>query len=424
MNSMTLALIIFFATYILLLIFADYRPYIALTSAVLFVVLGYVPIVKVFGVIDWNVIMMIAGTMGTVYLFIESNMPTLMSDWLINKMPNVKWVIVMLSLFAGVISAFVDNVATVLMVAPVALVIAKKLDISPVTSIIAISVSSNLQGAATLVGDTTAILLGGYAGMNFNDFFFYRGIPSMFWFTEIGAIAAAVILYFILGKETEKVDFPIEAEVNDMVPTWLLLATVLGLIVASFIPNTPYIINGLICMGFLVVGIIYEFIKKQNDLIVGIFKEIDYFTLMLLAGLFVVIAGITEAGVIEKIAEVILQVSGTNLFIVFTIIVWASVGISAFIDNIPYIATMLPVVRGMGQILAVDPTVLYFGLLIGATLGGNLTPIGASANIAGQGMLRKEGYEVSAATFMKISVPFTLAAVITGYVLTWVFWGS
>jgi Na+/H+ antiporter NhaD/arsenite permease-like protein len=96
--------------------------------------------------------------------------------------------------------------------------------------------------------------------------------------------------------------------------------------------------------------------------------------------------------------------------------------LSAFIDNIPYVATMLPVVTGIACILNVDPTLLYFGLISGATLGGNLTPIGASANIAGLGILRKEGYEVSVGYFMKISVPFTLAAVISGYLLVWLIW--
>jgi len=133
--------------------------------------LGILPASKVFSSVDWNVIMMTAGTMGIVYLFIESKMPSLLADLIIHRMPNVKWVIVSLALFAGIISAFVDNVATVLMVAPVALVVAKKLNISPVPGIIAIAISSNPQGAATLVGDTTSILLGGYAGMDFLDFF-------------------------------------------------------------------------------------------------------------------------------------------------------------------------------------------------------------------------------------------------------------
>jgi len=135
-----------------------------------------------------------------------------------------------------------------------------------------------------------------------------------------------------------------------------------------------------------------------------------------------VIAGITEAGVVDAIADVFVKLSGDNLFVIYTLIVWASVLFSAFIDNIPYTATMLPVAAGIAEILGIDPTILYFGLLSGATLGGNLTPIGASANITGLGILRKEGYEVSSKQFMKISVPFTLAAVITGYILIWFIW--
>jgi Na+/H+ antiporter NhaD/arsenite permease-like protein len=106
----------------------------------------------------------------------------------------------------------------------------------------------------------------------------------------------------------------------------------------------------------------------------------------------------------------------------YSLLVWASVIFSAFIDNIPYIATMLPVVSGIASIMGVDPTLFYFGLLSGATLGGNLTPIGASANITALGILRKGGFEVGTRQFMKISVPFTLAAVITGYILVWVVW--
>ena len=141
---------------------------------------------------------------------------------------------------------------------------------------------------------------------------------------------------------------------------------------------------------------------------------------MLLTGLFVVIAGIVKVGIIKDISEIIAGLGGGNLFLTYTIIVWVSVLLSAFIDNIPYVAAMLPVVGGIGVALGVDVTVLYFGLLAGATLGGNLTPIGASANIAATGILQKEGYEVSNQQFMRIGIPFTLAAVLTGYILIWV----
>ncbi len=171
-NTTLYALLLFIATYALLIFFSDYRPHIAIGSAIVFVVTGILPVSKVLGAIDYNVIMMIAGTMGLVALFIESKMPELLADIIIDKMPNVQWMTIALSVFAAVISAFVDNVATVLMVAPVAMMLCKKLNISPVKSIIAIAIASNLQGAATLVGDTTSILLGGYANMNFMDFFF------------------------------------------------------------------------------------------------------------------------------------------------------------------------------------------------------------------------------------------------------------
>ncbi len=449
------ALAIFAVTYILMMAFQKIRPYVAVGSAVIFVVLGTIATMNptIFGEnffaltngsfsyglttaiseIDWNVIMMIAGTMGTVYLFIESKMPQLMSDVLISKMPNMKWIVVALSLFAGIVSAFVDNVATVLMIAPVALAFCKKMNVSPVPSIICIAVSSNLQGAATLVGDTTSILLAKAAGLDFSDFFVQDGKPGMFWVVQAGAIASAIIIYFMFRKDKEKIEFNNRTVVEDKFPTFLLVGTVVALIAVSFIPYKdtaapgqfykPDITNGIICIAFFLVGIIRElFIKKNKEIIKGAFKEIDYYTIALLTGLFVVIGGIKNAGVIDVIGDAIAKLGSGNPFIVYTIIVWMSVILSAFIDNIPYTATMLSIVPVIASRVGMEPLLLYYGLLCGATLGGNLTPIGASANIAGIGILRKEGYEVKATTFMKYGVPFTLAAVITGYLLIWFIW--
>ena len=423
-NTLT-AIILFAATYLGLLIFSSYRAFIALGSAALFVALGIMPPGEVLSAVDWNVIMMIAGTMGTVALFIESRMPARLADLIINRVPNVKWAIISLSVFAAVISAFVDNVATVLMVAPVAIGIAKKLKMSPVSSIIAIAIASNLEGAATLVGDTTSILLGGYAGMNFMDFFFMDGKMGMFWIVQIAAVAATFVLWAALRKESRPIQSGTAEKVNDMFPTWLLLGTI-GLLVAASFMSFPegFPINGLICVGVYVIGLLRSvLIKKDTGIVVRSLKEIDIFTLLLLASLFVVIAGIGKAGVIDMVAGFFKTASNGNLFVMYTMIVWFSVILSAFIDNIPYVATMLPVVTALNAGMGIEGSyLLYFGLLAGATLGGNLTPIGASANITGLGILRKEGYNVKAGTFMKLSVPFTLAAVITGYVLIWFIW--
>lgn len=414
------AIIIFILTYALLLTLPRHRAKIAVTSATLFVVLGIIPVREVLTTIDWNVIFMIAGTMGLVSLFIDSKMPSLLADIIIEKTPNVMWAIVSLSLFAGIISAFVDNVATVLMVAPVALTICKKLGVSPISSIIAISVASNLQGAATLVGDTTSILLAGHLDMNFFDFFFYNGKIGLFFIVQIGAIMSTLVLFWIFRKEKQPVAALDKTVVTDYFPSFLLIAMVLLLIIASFIPNTPRTINGLICMALLLVGLVKSYVvNKDKKLIKNAVREIDYVTLLLLSGLFIVVGGISAVGVIEDIAALFVRISGDNLFLVYTLIVWFSVLISAFIDNIIYTATMLPVIGGIAALLGGDPTVLYFGLIIGATLGGNLTPIGASANIAGIGILTKQGFTVTTRDFTRIGVPFTLIAVLTGYILTW-----
>lgn len=424
MNDLILGLIIFILTYVLMIAIPNYRAHVAVTSAALFVILGLLPISEILPAIDFNVLMMIAGTMGIVSLFIESKMPSLLADYIIDKMPNVKWVVISLSVFAGIISAFVDNVATVLMVAPVAITVADKLNIKPVKMVIAIAIASNLQGAATLVGDTTSILLGGYANMNFMDFIIYDGKPGMFFVVQLAMIAATVVLYFVFKEYNQEVHLEEFTEVEDYFPTFLLVGTILTLIIASFIPNTPDLINGYICMAYLILGIIVQSKKTSFTHAISLVKaDMDFFTLFLLAGLFVVIGGISYVGVIDEIANIFVKFGSDNIFVLYTIIVFASVILSAFIDNIPYVATMLPVVTGIAIHLGVDPTLLYFGLLSGATLGGNLTPIGASANITAIGILKKNGHEVPSSTFMKISIPYTLAAVFTGYVLIWFLFG-
>ena len=420
---MIYAIILFAATYVLMLAFANYRPFIALGSAAIFIITGMVPAAQALFYVDFNVLMMIAGTMGVVALLIESKMPNLLADIILEKVPNVKWAIITLSLFAGIVSAFIDNVATVLMIAPVAMAIAKKLNINPIRMIIAIAVSSNLQGAATLVGDTTSILLGGYAHMSFLDFFVYHGKPGIFFAVELGALVSASLLLIIFRNETEKVDSQERTVVTDYVPSVLMVGTVLLLIAASFIPNKPATTNGLICMALMVIGIIWRMVKKRSVAsAMDVLKEIDFATIGLLFGLFIVVGGVTEMGVIDAIAHLFAKLGRGNLFVIYTIIVWFSVGISAFIDNIPYVATMLPVTRGIALSMGLDPTLLYFGLLSGATLGGNLTPVGASANITGIGILRKEGYDVKNSDFLKIGVPFTLAAIIPAYIFIWFFY--
>lgn len=409
-----------------MLTFSKYRPYIALASGVIFIVSGMLPAGQIIGSLDFNVLLMIGGTMGLVQLFIDSRMPERLADMIMNKVPNIQWTAVALSLFAGIISAFVDNVATVLMIAPVAIEVCKKLKTNPVPFIIFITVSSNLQGAATLVGDTTAIMLGSALDMSFLDFILYNGKPGMFFVVQLGAVLSATIVYFTFRKEKRAIPKTGKiTEVEDITPTILLVGTIALLIIASFLPfDLPAETNGLICTVLLAVGLIYNYSQKKNlAAIMGPLKAIDFETLGLLVGLFLMIGGISNMGVIDTLATQLAKLGAGNPFLMYTIIVWASVIISAFIDNIPYVATMIPVIGGIAAEMGIDSTALYFGLLSGATLGGNCTPIGASANITGIGILRKEGHEVVNTDFFKIGIPFTLAAIIPAYILIWVLFG-
>ena len=240
--------------------------------------------------------------------------------------------------------------------------------------------------------------------MNFLDFFVFRGRPGIFWVVQVGAVASACVLLYYFRNLRQPVESGERTQVTDTVPTLLLVSTVTLLIIVSFVPEKPAVTNGVICVLLAAVGFLRKAGQRRSLAPLGqFFRELDGQTLLLLASLFV-------------------NIAGDDLFAIYSLIVWASVLFSAFIDNIPYVATMLPVVSGIAALMGVEPYLLYFGLLTGATLGGNLTPIGASANITGIGILRKEGYTVSNRDFMKIGVPFSLIAVTTGYLLIWFLW--
>lgn len=420
---MMVGLCLLIVTYTLLLALPKWRWAVALGSAVAFAAAGILPAGDALAAIDWNVLLMIAGTMGTVTLFVASKMPSLLAEKLLARTPEVRWAIVALAVFAGVVSAFVDNVATVLMLAPVALEIARKQGISPVMPVLAVAVSSNLQGAATLVGDTTSILLGAYAQMGFADFFVMNGRPGMFFVVQLGALAAAAALFWMLRRRKQRV-LPMErTEVTDYVPTALLCAMVALLIAASFLPRKPQITNGLICMALFAVGVARACWKERSAKpVIDALREVDWRTLLLLAGLFMVVEGLIAAGIVDAAAGLFLRTGGESRFLVYSLLVWGSVAISAFVDNIPYVAAMLPVASALAVRMGMEPELLYFGLLTGATLGGNLTPIGASANIAAIGILKKEGYAVKTGDFMRLGVPFTLCAVTVGYAAIWLLW--
>jgi len=414
MDNKTFAAILFVITYILLVLKPKIRHIVALISAFIFIIVGIIPTHNIISAINWNVLGILFGTMGVVTLLIDSKIPALIGDKIIDKMPNVQMAIFALAVFTGVISAFAENVSTLLLVAPVAFSICKRIKISPVPVIIAIAVSSNLQGAATLVGDPTSMLLAGYAHMNFLDFFWFHHHLSIAVPTEIGAIAAALVLLYLFRKEKAPIHLEEKTIVKDWFPGILALAMITVLVLVSFLPYKN--INGIVCVSFMIIGIGYELFKKELTLTRSVFIEVDWNTILLLIGLFLIVRALIDVGIVKDLANFLANLSNGSIFWGYTIIVWGSVIFSAFIDNVPYVATMLPIAGSMARMLHAPVELFLFGLLIGATLGGNLTPIGASTNIAATGLLRKNGYETSFWDFSRIGIPFTLAAVTAGYI--------
>lgn len=424
-------LVIFILTYAGIIAFPNKKPYIAGVAAVLscggLIIFGQMDFVQIFSAIDYNVVLMLLGIMITVSAFSYSAMPDYIADRLISKTPNALVAVVILSVLSGVISAFIDNVATVLMLAPIGISVALKTKISPIPVIISIAVSSNLQGAATLVGDTTSIMLGGFADMNFFEFFFLDGKFSIFWAVELGAVLTIPVIIFVFRKHREKLEYTsADVKIKSVVPTYLLCGNILALIAVSFIPVDKKIgvLNGVICAGFALVAIIFTVVKYRKEGIKQNVKDIDFATVFFLIFLFIIIFAVEKVGIIQDISDLFKEIGVKNVFLLYTVIVFGSVVFSAFIDNIPYVATMLPVIKALTLSLpAVSPYLLYFGLLCGATLGGNLTPVGASANVVGIGILNKAGYKVKNSDFFKIGIPFTLVAVFGGYIFCWLIWG-
>ena len=421
MSPKTISLTIFLFSYILFIIFPYRRTIVALAGSLLLLLTQTVSLKEAFLAVNWNVMGIFVGTLIIADVFMQSRVPAYIAEIIVDKARSTTWSILFICLLTGIISAFVENVATVLIVAPIALSLAKKLQINPTKMMIAIAVSSNLQGTATLIGDPPSMLLAGFAKMNFGDFFFYRGRPSIFFAVELGALVSFLVLYFIFRQHKEKVQLVAVEKVKSWVPSILLASLIMLLALSSFLDTGFTFLAGQFCMAFGIIALVWDKLANKKPILSGM-RGLDWDTTFFLMGIFIIVGAISLTGWIEVIAGYLANLVGGNIFLGYTAIVFISVVLSAFIDNVPFLAAMLPVAMIMSDKLQVNPSLFLFGLLIGASLGGNITPIGASANIVACGLLKKEGYPVKFTDFMKIGIPFTLAAVSAAYLFVWFIW--
>jgi Na+/H+ antiporter NhaD/arsenite permease-like protein len=374
--------------------------------------------------INWNVIGVFTGTMLVAEAFIYSRVPALCADLLIDRSPNVGWAILAVCAFAGGVSTFADNTATVLIIAPIAMALACKLGVSPVPFVIGVAISANLEGTATLIGDPPSMLLASYFQLNFNQFFWVHGRPGIFFAVQAGAIAGFAVLWLIFRRYKQPVAQLTPEKPKSWFPLGVLVLMVGGLATASRVDPHFRWFGAADCLTAGAVTLAWLLIRDRQTAI-RIVKSFDVSTLCFLAGVFMMVYSLNKTQVVETAAARLGGVIGNNTLGAFVLVVGVSMALSAFVDNIPYVAAMLPVVGRLQDAMGIPAgnMLLPFGLLIGACLGGNITPIGASANVVGYGLLHKaEPGALSFLGFVKIGLPFTLAAVTAGALFLWATW--
>jgi Na+/H+ antiporter NhaD/arsenite permease-like protein len=383
------------------------------------------PLFALRDLVGWSVLLIYIGSLAIAELFIYSRMPARIADNIVCSAPNSGIAIVIILLITGIISAFVENVATVLVMAPIALALSKKINISPAYFMTGLAVMSNLQGTATLVGDPPSMIFADFAKYGFNDFFIYNNRISIFFFVQAGMIAGTIFFYFLFARKG-KDRITVEKEpVISVIPSILFILMIIGLAVCSFVLKKGVSFEaGLFVFLLGVIGILWflfvrnEGAKKSWELI----TRLDWETILFLIGIFIVVGALKETGVLQDFAQILGEVIQGNVLLGFFVIIGVSVIISGFVDNVPYIIAMLPVAHDLSFSLNVQPELFMFALLIGSCLGGNLTPFGASANIVAVGILKKENVTLNFGGWLKIGVPFTIITTITAAVLLWMVW--
>lgn len=418
------ALIIFILTYLLVILFYNRKSIIVWISVAMILLLGVLTGKQALSSINLNVMFLYIGMLFLSELFLQSKMPDFLAEIFTSKAKKVWGAMLILCAISGILSIFLENVAVVLLMAPIALSISTRCKINPVPLFIGIAISSNLQGAATLIGDPPSMLLAGFTGMNFNDFFFINGKPGIFFAVEIAFIASLFVLYFFFRKNKNNMPKLKKEKPKTFIPSLFLIVLVISLILSSFVETNLYYLAGLICLVFGLTSLIwFYFYKEREEDMKDFVKKLDWDTAIFLAGIFILVESISANGLLNYISDFILSLGKGNILLIFIAIVSISVLVSAFVDNVPFLIAMLPVVKSVTESLGTNPYLFYFGLLIGASVGGNITPVGASANIVAMGIMKKQGHEVKFMEFVKIGLLFTLVGVLAACVFLWFVYG-
>jgi Na+/H+ antiporter NhaD/arsenite permease-like protein len=415
--TIALGLLVFLATYVLIATERVHKTIAALGGGVAMVLLGIVSQEQAFEHIDFNVIFLLAGMMILAGIVRKTGV----FGWMAVRAARFAGgdayrILVVMSVITAVASALLDNVTTVVLVGPITLFLAARLGLNPMPFIVSEILASNIGGTATLIGDPPNILIASAAGIDFGSFLF-----------NMGPLAAIVlVLYLVAARWLFRGQFAVEPHLRDA----LLALDERQMITDPPLLRRSLVVMGLTLIGFLLQGVLgYEpatvaltgavalmVVARENP--TEVLREVEWPTLFFFIGLFMLIAGVIEIGMITAIANALTDLTGGALQAGSLVILWLSAALSGVVDNIPYTATMIPVVHELAAPHG-DPQSLWWALAAGADLGGNATIIGASANVILASMAEREGHPIGFWTFIKYAGPVTLGSILVSTAYIW-----
>ncbi len=418
-NGMWIAVAVFAIAIALIAWGKVHRAYVGLASVVILVVAGVLPPYRALDYLDVNVVSLLVGMAVITYYLEKSGL----ASWVAERFLSLSGFKPMRALAAfailgSLISAVLDNVSTTLLLAPIAIRLANAFGVSPVPYVIAVALGSNLVGAALMIGDPPSMMVASALDLSFTDFIVFDGRPSVFFFIMAACPMAALTLLLTAKKYVKDVRSSADsglATAKDNAMLAEALAVFLFVVVLLSVRNAygiplwaPPVIGATALLALRVP------VEKSMEALV---KGVDWKTVVFVSSILLMTGGLAETGFIDLVAAKLYELCGTDAAAASAVIIWISVLFSAFIDNIPYFAVMIPMVVKLSEASRMNVYTLMWALLIGGSLGGNCTYIGASANAVAVGLLEKKGYRVSLLEFMKMGVPHTVVAVLVGEAL-------
>ena len=411
---------IFIGIYALIVTEKIHRTLAALLGASLVILLKLVDQHEAFASVDFNVIFLLAGMMIIANVMAKTGIFQWIAVEAVRRAEGQPYRLLLLtSVITAVLSAFLDNVTTVVLLTPITFFVAQRLGTSPVPFLISQVIASNIGGTATLIGDPPNIIIGSQMGKDFNDFLLNLA----------PAATAALVVYLLLARwlfrdelraatsalEPEDIErLVVEERKIVNVPLMRISLAVMAFTILGFLLSRPLGLEG---ATIAMTGAVILMIVARED-VHEIFNTVEWPTLFFFIGLFILVGAVVKTGIIADLATGVLSWTGGRTDLAALAVLWMSGFISAIVDNIPYTVTMVPLIQQLGQ--SVDQEPLIWALALGANLGGNATIVGASANVVVASMSEARGYPITFVQYLRYGVPATLATLVVATIDIWI----